>query len=80
MQVLIKIHCSGVNPVDTYLRSGTYAKLPDLPYIPGKDAAGIVHSTGSLVSKLKVCMDSEKQWFSIWRQNFLRKKLQPAHL
>ena len=32
---------SGVNPVDTYIRSGVYGKLPTLPYTPGK---GIHHS------------------------------------
>lgn len=52
-QVLIKVHASGVNPVDTYVRSGQYSKLPNLPYVPGKDAAGVIHSTGSLISKLK---------------------------
>ena len=30
-EVLIAVRAAGVNPVDTYIRSGTYAKLPDLP-------------------------------------------------
>lgn len=52
-QVLLKVHVSGVNPVDTYIRSGQYATLPGLPYVPGRDAAGVIHSTGSLVTKFK---------------------------
>ncbi|XP_053646850.1 quinone oxidoreductase isoform X2 [Cherax quadricarinatus] len=52
-QVLIKVHTSGVNPVDTYIRGGQYAKLPELPHIPGRDAAGMVHSIGSRVTKFK---------------------------
>lgn len=32
------------NPVDTYLRSGTYTRKPDLPYTPGTDAAGEVEA------------------------------------
>ncbi|XP_037800538.1 quinone oxidoreductase-like [Penaeus monodon] len=52
-QVLIKVHSSGVNPVDTYVRAGQYKMLPDLPYIPGKDAAGLVHSVGASVTKFK---------------------------
>lgn len=52
-QVLIKVYSSGVNPVDTYVRSGQYKVLPDLPYIPGKDAAGVVHSVGASVTKFK---------------------------
>ena len=37
-QVLVQIKAAGVNPVDTYIRSGTYAQRPALPYIPGGDA------------------------------------------
>ena len=39
-QVLVEIKAAGVNPVDTYVRSGSYAQTPPLPYIPGGDAAG----------------------------------------
>ena len=35
----------GIDPVDTYLRFGTYAFKPELPYTPGLDGAGIVEST-----------------------------------
>lgn len=52
-QVLVKVLSAGVNPVDTYIRQGTYAALPQLPYTPGKDAAGIVHKIGSQVTRLK---------------------------
>ncbi len=45
-QVLVKIHAAGINPVDTYIRAGTYASKPALPYTPGKDAAGIVEAVG----------------------------------
>lgn len=46
-QVLIKVHAVGVNPVDTYMRSGRYTRLPALPYTPGTDAAGTVEAVGS---------------------------------
>jgi len=52
-QVLIKVHAVGVNPYDTYMRSGTYAIKPSLPYTPGSDAAGVVEAVGSGVKKLK---------------------------
>lgn len=48
-QVLVRIRAVGVNPVDTYIRSGNYDPKPDLPYTPGKDAAGEVLGTGKRV-------------------------------
>jgi NADPH:quinone reductase len=52
-QVLVQIKAAGVNPVDTYVRSGTYAQSPALPYIPGGDAAGVVKAVGAGVTRLK---------------------------
>jgi NADPH:quinone reductase len=52
-QVLVSIRAAGVNPVDTYIRSGVYAQKPSLPYTPGKDGAGIVEKTGAKVTKFK---------------------------
>ncbi len=45
-QVLVRLHAAGVNPVETYIRSGEYAKLPTLPYTPGTDGAGRIESIG----------------------------------
>jgi NADPH2:quinone reductase len=52
-QVLIQVKAAGVNPVDTYIRSGTYARKPELPYTPGTDCAGIVESVGEGVTHVK---------------------------
>jgi len=46
-EVLVRIHAAGVNPVETYIRAGTYARLPGLPYTPGNDGAGVVQRVGS---------------------------------
>ena len=46
-QVLVRVHAAGVNPVDTYLRSGTQGRTPTLPYTPGTDGAGIVEALGA---------------------------------
>ena len=35
-QVLVKVKAIGVNPVETYIRSGAYAKKPELPFTPGE--------------------------------------------
>ncbi len=45
-QVLVRVKAAGVNPADTYMRSGVSPQKPPLPYTPGSDAAGIVESAG----------------------------------
>jgi NADPH:quinone reductase len=52
-QILVRVHGAGVNPYDTYMRAGTYAVKPSLPYIPGSDAAGIVEAIDGGVKKVK---------------------------
>jgi len=52
-QVLVRIHAAGVNPYDTYMRAGTYAVKPPLPYTPGSDGAGVVAVIGDGVKKVK---------------------------
>ncbi|GAB6025151.1 hypothetical protein CHUAL_010574 [Chamberlinius hualienensis] len=53
-QVLIKIAATGINPVDTYIRSGIHAVKPNLPFTPGADGAGVVEAVGKTVTNLKV--------------------------
>jgi NADPH2:quinone reductase len=52
-QVVVSVRAAGVNPVDTYIRSGGYAFKPPLPYTPGADAAGVIESVGAEVSQWK---------------------------
>jgi NADPH2:quinone reductase len=52
-QVLVHVRAVGVNPYDTYMRNGTYAIKPSLPYTPGSDAAGVVEAVGDGVKKVK---------------------------
>lgn len=52
--MLIKVHACGVNPVETYIRSGNYARKPALPYTPGSDVAGVVEGVGEHVTAFKV--------------------------
>jgi NADPH2:quinone reductase len=53
-QVVVRVAAAGVNPVDTYIRSGAHARRPDLPYTPGMDAAGTVAAVGEGVRRVKV--------------------------
>lgn len=52
-QVLVRVRAVGVNPVDTYIRSGVYANKPPLPYTPGNDGGGEVLEAGADVSGFK---------------------------
>jgi NADPH:quinone reductase len=52
-QVRVRVKAAGVNPVDTYIRSGSYALKPRLPYTPGFDAAGVVDALGAGVTRVK---------------------------
>jgi len=53
-QVVVRIRAAGVNPVDAYVRAGTYARKPPLPYTPGYDGAGDIEAVGTGVSNWRV--------------------------
>jgi NADPH2:quinone reductase len=52
--LVVRIRAAGVNPVDTYLRTGNHAHAPNLPYTPGKDGAGTVEAVGEGVTQFSV--------------------------
>src|SRR5207247_3740482 len=63
--VIVRVRAAGVNPVDTYIHTGTYPRKPNLPYTPGNDGAGTVESVGAQVTGLKpgdrvyICGDNQ---------------------
>jgi NADPH2:quinone reductase len=52
-QVVVRVKAVGINPVDVYIRSGTYGRKPNLPYTPGADVAGIIEAVGATVASVK---------------------------
>ncbi len=52
-EIVVRVRAAGVNPVDTYIHTGTYARKPPLPYTPGMDGAGDVESIGAGVTDFK---------------------------
>jgi NADPH2:quinone reductase len=53
-EVLVRVMAAGVNPVDTYIRSGAYPLRGPLPYTPGLDAAGVIEAVGEGVGHRRV--------------------------
>ena len=52
-EVRVRLHYAGINPAETYIRTGNYAFFkPELPYIPGFDGAGEVDAIGEGVIRL----------------------------
>jgi len=45
-EIVVALHAAGVNPADTYMRTGYYAIVPELPYTPGGDAGGVISAIG----------------------------------
>ena len=52
-EVVVRVRAAGVNPVDAYIHTGTYARKPALPYTPGQDGAGEVEAVGADVKDFK---------------------------
>lgn len=54
-EVKVKIYTVGLNPNEAYTITGTYAyNIPELPYIPGYDATGIIEEVGPNVEQFKI--------------------------
>lgn len=53
-QVLVRVHAAAVNPIDTYIRSGTVAADLPSPFIVGCDFAGVIEAVADDVDALPV--------------------------
>ncbi len=52
-EVLVRVGAVSVNPIDTYIRSGTVQMPLPKPYILGCDVAGTVEAVGARVTRFK---------------------------
>jgi NADPH2:quinone reductase len=52
--VFVRVAAVTVDPIDTYIRQGTYKpELPPFPFIIGRDMTGVVEGVGASVSRFK---------------------------
>lgn len=54
MHALVRVHASGVNPLDVQTRRGDYADSVELPLILGSEASGVVEGVGEGVDNVGV--------------------------
>jgi NADPH2:quinone reductase len=73
-EIRVKQRACGVNFIDTYFRTGLY-KAPDLPFIPGNEAAGDVTAVGEGVTDLKV---GDRITYNITLGGYAAERLLPA--
>jgi NADPH2:quinone reductase len=52
-EVLIDVKAIGLNFSDTLMLQGKYQTRPDRPFVPGRDASGVVHDVGPKVTRVK---------------------------
>src|SRR5947208_4002237 len=54
-EILVRVIAAAVNPVDTYVRQGLFAKrgMDNRPAILGYDIAGVVEKTGAYMKRFK---------------------------
>jgi NADPH2:quinone reductase len=52
-EVAIDVHAAGVNFPDVLITQGKYQFQPSLPFIPGNEVAGVVHSVGAGVTRVR---------------------------
>ncbi|MBN9518475.1 NADPH:quinone reductase [bacterium] len=53
-EVRVRVRAAAVNPIDTYIRSGTVAMTLPKPFVPGCDLAGEVEAVGLGVKRFRV--------------------------
>jgi NADPH2:quinone reductase len=52
-EVLVDVHAAGINFPDLLVIDGKYQFLPELPFVPGKECAGVIRAVGAGVTTPK---------------------------
>jgi len=75
-EVLVDIHAAAVNFPDLLTIQGKYQFHPDLPFVPGKEGAGIVASIGKGVTRVK---PGDRVMVQVEYGTFAERALAPEH-
>jgi NADPH2:quinone reductase len=71
-EVLVQTHAAAAGFMDLLMAQGKYQMRPELPYVPGTDAAGIVVAVGDAVTRFRAgdrvaCGN----WFGAWAEHMV---------
>jgi NADPH2:quinone reductase len=71
-EVLIEPHAAAVNFMDLLMAQGKYQMRPQLPYVPGTDAAGIVVAVGPGVTRFRTGdRVASGNWHGAWAERMV---------
>jgi NADPH2:quinone reductase len=80
-EVLIDVHAASVSYMDYLMICGGYQMRPDLPYVPGTDAAGVVIACGERVERFRPGdRVSCENWFGGFAERMVAKACKTARL
>jgi NADPH2:quinone reductase len=80
-EVLVDVHAASVSYMDYLMSCGGYQMRPDLPYVPGTDAAGIVLACGDRVTRFRPGdRVSCGNWFGAFAERMVAKESSVAML
>ena len=80
-EVLVDVHAASVSYMDYLMSTGGYQMRPELPYVPGTDAAGIVLACGDRVTRFRPGdRVSCGNWFGAFAERMVAKESSVALL
>ena len=75
-EVLVNVHAAAVNFPDLLTIQGKYQFRPDLPFVPGKEGAGIVAAVGEGVTRVK---PGDRVMIQVEYGTFAEQAIAPEH-
>jgi NADPH2:quinone reductase len=74
--VLVEVHAAAVSFMDLLMAQGRYQMRPELPYVPGTDAAGVVLAVGDKVTRFRA---GDRVACANWHGAWARRMVAPEH-
>lgn len=80
-EVMIDVHAASVSYMDHLMTCGSYQLRPELPYVPGTDAAGVVVACGDKVTRFRPGdRVSCESWFGGFAERMVAREAMTARL